>query len=126
MVKALKTVVTPEGTAPKAMLDHYLAAGKTGTAQKVEGGEYVKKYFASFIGFFPADAPELCISVTMDEPKQGYYGGQVAAPVFKQIAEGAASYLGIPPQENEVPALAETAATSSDSHPSKAAAPQSQ
>jgi cell division protein FtsI/penicillin-binding protein 2 len=126
MVKALKTVVTPEGTAPKAALDHYIAAGKTGTAQKVEGGEYVKKYFSSFIGFFPADSPELCISVTMDEPRQGYYGGQVAAPVFKQIAERAASYLGIPPQGNEVPALAETAAASNDVHPSRAAEPRPQ
>src|SRR5262249_31329664 len=64
MVKALKTVVSPEGTAPKAALDHYTVAGKTGTAQKAEHGGYAPgKYFASFIGFFPADNPELCISV---------------------------------------------------------------
>ena len=50
-------------------------------------GYLTGKYFASFIGFFPADNPEICISVTMDEPKHGYYGGQIAAPVFKQIAE---------------------------------------
>ncbi len=98
MVEALKTVVSPEGTAPKAALAHYTVAGKTGTAQKVEGGIYVHgKYFSSFIGFFPADNPELCISIFMDEPKEGYYGGAVAGPVFKQIAERAASYLNIRP-----------------------------
>jgi cell division protein FtsI/penicillin-binding protein 2 len=97
MVKALKTVVSPEGTAPKAALEHYTVAGKTGTAQKVEDGVYVRKYFSSFIGFFPADDPELCVAVSMDDPKQGYYGGQTAAPLFKEIAERAANYLGIRP-----------------------------
>jgi cell division protein FtsI/penicillin-binding protein 2 len=102
MVQALKTVVSLEGTAPKAALAHYTVAGKTGTAQKVENGQYVSKYFSSFIGFFPADNPELCISVTLDEPKQaGYYGGQVAAPVFKRIAEAAANYLNIRPEDGE-------------------------
>jgi cell division protein FtsI/penicillin-binding protein 2 len=105
MVKALKTVVTPEGTAPKAALEHYTVAGKTGTATKVENGFYVKKYFSSFIGFFPADNPELCISVTFDEPKQstGYYGGHVAAPVFKRIAERAANYLNLRPEDSTTP-----------------------
>ncbi|HVV71109.1 MAG TPA: penicillin-binding protein 2, partial [Verrucomicrobiae bacterium] len=100
MVEALKTVVAPDGTAPKAVLEHYTVAGKTGTAWKVENGAYVRKYFSSFIGFFPADNPELCISITMDEPKQGYYGGQIAAPVFKAIAERAANYLNIRPEDN--------------------------
>lgn len=100
MVKAMKTVVSTNGTAPKAALEHYTAAGKTGTAQKVENGTYVKKYFSSFIGFFPADNPELCISVTLDEPKKlGYYGGQTAAPIFRQIAEEAANYLNIRPDD---------------------------
>jgi cell division protein FtsI/penicillin-binding protein 2 len=97
MVQALKTVVSPDGTAAKAALEHYKVAGKTGTAQKVENGVYVNKYFSSFIGFFPADQPEVCISVSMDEPKQGHYGGQVAAPAFKQIAEAVANYLNIRP-----------------------------
>jgi cell division protein FtsI/penicillin-binding protein 2 len=98
MIEALKTVVSPEGTAPKAALDHYTVAGKTGTAQKVEGGTYVHgKYVSSFIGFFPADNPEICISIVMDEPKEGYYGGMVAGPVFKQIGERSAAYLNIRP-----------------------------
>lgn len=110
MVKALKTVVTPEGTAAKAALEHYTVAGKTGTARKVENGHYVEKYFTSFIGFFPADNPELCISVTLDEPKGGYYGGQVAAPIFKQIAERAAKYLSIPPEDPQLPSLTDSIA----------------
>src|SRR5438552_4113861 len=101
MVTALKTVVSADGTAPKAALEHYTVAGKTGTAQKVEEGVYVRKYFSSFIGFFPADNPELCISVMMDDPTRGYYGGQTAAPVFKQIAERAANYLNIRPDRDE-------------------------
>jgi cell division protein FtsI/penicillin-binding protein 2 len=98
MIEALKTVVSSDGTAAKAAMEHYTVAGKTGTAQKVEGGEYVHgKYVSSFIGFFPADNPELVISIVLDEPKEGYYGGQVAAPVFREIAERAANYLNIKP-----------------------------
>lgn len=97
-VEALKTVVSKDGTAPKAALEHYTVAGKTGTAQKVENGGYAHgKYVASFIGFFPADNPEICISVVLDEPKEGYYGGQVAGPIFKEIAERSANYLNIKP-----------------------------
>ena len=97
MVTALKTVVTPEGTGVQAGLEHYTIAGETGTAQKVEHGQYVHKYLSSFIGFFPADNPELCISVVMDEPRDGYYGDLVAAPVFHAIAERAANYLNLKP-----------------------------
>jgi cell division protein FtsI (penicillin-binding protein 3) len=104
MVEALKTVVTPEGTAPGAAMKDYTGAGKTGTAQKVENGAYAEhKFYASFVGFFPADNPELCISVVMDEPKEGYYGGQVCGPVFKDIAERCASYLNIPADKNLQP-----------------------
>jgi len=100
MIEALKTVVSPEGTAPGAAMKDYTAAGKTGTAQKVGPDGYERgKYFASFIGFFPADDPQLCISVVMDEPKEGYYGGQVCGPVFREIAERCASYLNIPPDK---------------------------
>lgn len=101
MVEALKTVVSKDGTAVKAKLDYYTVAGKTGTAQKAEHGVYISgKYFSSFIGFFPADDPELCISVVLDEPKNGYYGGQTAAPFFHNIAVKAANYLNIRPELN--------------------------
>ena len=101
MIEALKTVPTKEGTAVDAALKNYIVAGKTGTAQKAEHGVYVSgKYVSSFIGFFPADNPQLCISVVMDEPKEGYYGGKVCGPVFHEIAERCASYLNIPPDQN--------------------------
>jgi cell division protein FtsI/penicillin-binding protein 2 len=126
MVKALKTVVTPDGTAAKAALEHYTVAGKTGTAQKAEHGVYVPgKYFSSFIGFFPADNPELCISVMMDEPKEGHYGGDTAAPVFKQIAERAANYLNIRPEDGVQP-VPEPAAAVEDARVIKTAAARSQ
>ena len=121
MVQALKTVVSGEGTAPKAALEHYTVAGKTGTAQKVENGVYVHKFFSSFIGFFPANNPELCISVTLDEPKQGYYGGQIAAPVFKQIAERAANYLNIKPEDGDLVPTPDSLATPGDTRTLKTA-----
>jgi cell division protein FtsI/penicillin-binding protein 2 len=99
MVTALKTVVGKDGTAPKARLDHYTVAGKTGTAEKVENGQYVPgKFFSTFIGFFPADNPELCIAVFIDEPPKGdHFGGAAAGPIFKAIAESAANYLNLKP-----------------------------
>jgi len=98
MLAALKTVPTKEGTCPEAALKNYVVAGKTGTAQVPGKGGYLKgEHVASFIGFFPADHPEVCISVVMDEPTKGYYGGRVCGPVFHDIAERVASYLHIPP-----------------------------
>jgi cell division protein FtsI/penicillin-binding protein 2 len=104
MVKALKTVVSTNGTGTKAIMPFYTVAGKTGTAQKpVPGGYSSEKYFSSFIGFFPADDPEICISVALDSPDKhkGYYGADVAIPVFKNIAERAARYLAIPMEKQE-------------------------
>lgn len=100
MVQALKTVVGTDGTAPKAAMEHYAVAGKTGTAQKPPYSE--RRWYASFVGFFPADNPEVCIYISMDEPKGPshlHQGGQVCAPVFHQVAEKVASYLNIPPDK---------------------------
>ncbi len=104
MIEALKMVVSPDGTAPKAHLDHYTVAGKTGTAEKAGVGGYLPgKFFSSFIGFFPADNPEICIAVVLDEPdmRAGHFGGIVAAPAFKNVAERAASYLNIRPDVSD-------------------------
>ncbi len=99
VVSALKATVSTNGTGFRAKLPFYTVAGKTGTAQKIVNGGYVRnKHYSSFIGFFPADNPELCISVVIDEPKKGYYGSETAAPIFKRIAERAAKYLAIPPE----------------------------
>ena len=123
MVAALKTVVLHDGTATNAALEHYTVAGKTGTAQKFEHGQLAHgKYFTSFIGFLPADNPEICISVTLDEPKHGYYGGKIAAPVFKQIAERAANYLNIHPEDGKEPSVPDALAAPAESRPLKTAA----
>jgi cell division protein FtsI/penicillin-binding protein 2 len=99
MTTALRKVVTPEGTAPQAAVQNYDVAGKTGTAQKIENGQYVRKYYSSFIGYFPAANPEISILVSLDDPTDGaYYGGSVAGPVFRAVAEKVAQYLGIEPQ----------------------------
>jgi cell division protein FtsI/penicillin-binding protein 2 len=108
ILTALKTVATRDGTAVAAHLDHYTVAGKTGTAQKVEGGHYVERFFSSFIGFFPADNPELCISVVLDDPKDGHFGGLEAAPVFHAIAERAANYLNLKPDIDTAPPSSQT------------------
>jgi cell division protein FtsI/penicillin-binding protein 2 len=101
MTTALRKVVTPEGTAPRAAVEGYDVAGKTGTAQKVENGQYVHKYYSSFIGYLPASDPEISILVSLDDPEAGYYGGSVAGPVFRAVAEKVAQYLGIPPQATD-------------------------
>src|SRR5881398_2329373 len=86
MVQAMKKVVLPGGTAPKAALEHYTVAGKTGTGQKPPYGSH--KYFSSFVGFFPADDPELCISVFIDEPDPRlYYGGETARSEERRVGK---------------------------------------
>lgn len=115
MVEALKTVTSKDGTAPEAALDHYVVAGKTGTAQKAGPGGYQEgKYVASFIGFFPADDPQICISIVMDEPKNGHFGGRIAAPVFHDIAERVANYLNIKPDNGDGHTPPETLARADD------------
>jgi cell division protein FtsI/penicillin-binding protein 2 len=104
MTTALRRVVTAEGTAPKAAVEHYDVAGKTGTAQKVENGQYVSKYYSSFIGYLPAAEPEISILVSLDAPAGGaYYGGSVSGPVFSEVARKVAQYLGLPAQQPETP-----------------------
>ncbi len=97
----LERVVAKGGTGQKAALSGYRAAGKTGTAQKVERGakQYARdKYTATFVGFIPARDPALVILVVIDEPKKQHYGGVVAAPAFRQIARESLQYLKIPPE----------------------------
>lgn len=94
----LEMAVQPEGTAPKARVVGYRVGGKTGTAYKVEGGVYAKKYVASFVGMAPMSDPRLIVAVMIDEPSGGaHYGGDVAGPAFSQITGGALRTLGVPP-----------------------------
>ncbi len=93
----LKAVVARGTGAPAALAEH-VVAGKTGTSQKAAHGGYSPdKFVASFGGYVPADRPQLAILVVIDEPKGAEYGGTVAAPVFKEIAESTLRYLNVPP-----------------------------
>ncbi len=105
--RILKRVVGPEGTAPRATVAGYTVGGKTGTARKaVPGKGYVRGlYFASFVGFVPADDPHLVIFVGIDEPQGKYYGGQVAAPIFREIAEEVLPLISLFPEEDTPLAL---------------------
>ncbi len=100
---ALRTMlegVTLHGTARKAQLEGYTAAGKTGTAQKIDQKTHAysaTKYIGSFVGFAPVNNPAVVIIVVIDEPQGAYHGGDVAAPVFREIAEQILPDLSVSP-----------------------------
>jgi hypothetical protein len=100
------------GTGKRAALEGYRAAGKTGTAQKIEGGRYSNsKYVSSFIGFAPLPKPRITILVQIDEPKVGHYGGDVSAPYFQRIAQETLMLLRVlPDQDMPLPKMAPLAA----------------
>jgi len=96
----LKRVVN-EGTGGAARVKFYQAAGKTGTAQKIdpETGRYTSGAHTSiFMGFIPAEEPALSMIIVIDDPKGAFYGGLVSAPVFKETASRVLRYLGVPPK----------------------------
>ena len=115
MRKLLVRVTEEGGTGTKARVDGYTVGGKTGTAQKIRpksegGGYYPKNFIASFVGFLPAENPEIGIIVVADDPgtytesgrKTKYFGGTVCAPTFSKIAAFAVRYLRIPPKGERV------------------------
>ncbi len=96
----LEGVLAPGGTASEVSVPGYTLAGKTGTAEvAVDGGYSNSKFVASFVGFAPAQDPQLLVAVVVDEPQGDYYGGVVAAPAFGEIAKFALPYLEIPPDQ---------------------------
>jgi cell division protein FtsI (penicillin-binding protein 3) len=96
--RMLEMAAGPEGTAPLAQVPGYRVAGKTGTARKLEGGRYVSKYVASFVGFAPVSNPRVVVAVMIDEPSTGrYYGGTVAGPLFSQITAHTLRALRVAP-----------------------------
>lgn len=100
MQDMLRQVVTEGGTGTRAESKGYPAAGKTGTAQKVDratGTFSDRKYFSSFVGFVPYQAPKLAIFVGLDEPFPESYGGTVAAPTFREIAQQVLPLLNVSP-----------------------------
>jgi cell division protein FtsI (penicillin-binding protein 3) len=85
------------GTGGKAKIPGYTVAGKTGTAKKVINGQYVNQYVASFVGMAPSINPKFILAVMIDDPsKDSYYGGTVAAPVFKDIMKDALKLYDVP------------------------------
>ncbi|WP_310738617.1 peptidoglycan D,D-transpeptidase FtsI family protein [Ideonella alba] len=113
----MRGTVSKDGTAPLAQPLGYSAGGKTGTAAKQEGKGYAShKYRAWFAGFSPVDHPRVVVAVMIDEPSNGvYYGGLVAAPVFKVVVEQALRTLGVPPDLDVKPqVVAQAPATTSN------------
>ncbi len=107
MRQMLRGTVSTEGTAPLAQPIGYSAGGKTGTAEKQEGRGYNSdKHRAWFSGISPIDNPRVVVAVMIDEPSGVYFGGLVAAPVFKVVVEQALRTLNVPPDlEMKAPAL---------------------
>lgn len=104
----LKTVTEEGGTAKSAAVEGNFVAGKTGTAQVIDPRtkRYSReKYVSSFVGFVPADRPRIAMIVVIYEPRGQIYGGVVAAPVFKKIAENALSYLDVPREDAQTDTL---------------------
>ena len=99
----MKTVITKGGTGTAAALDGYTVCGKTGTAKKIDAeGAYTEgKYIASFVGFTPATDPQITVLVIVNEPREKFYGGLVAAPAFRKIANQTLNYLNVPPDIRE-------------------------
>jgi cell division protein FtsI/penicillin-binding protein 2 len=106
LVNMLKGVVdTAAGTGVRAKIPGYTVAGKTGTAQKAENGGYSKTdYVASFVGFFPADDPQVEVMVVVDSPRGNIFGGLVAAPAFQEIGTFLTQALSIRPDQPVRPA----------------------
>ena len=99
----LENVVSDKGTAPKARIPGYRVAGKTGTAQVAVPGGYGRDVIASFAGVAPADKPELVVAVTIVKPQVGRFGGQLAAPVFKEVMMSALKTRHVPPTGTVAP-----------------------
>jgi cell division protein FtsI (penicillin-binding protein 3) len=105
----MEAVVSDEGTAPMAQIPGYRVAGKTGTAERVDDScSCYRGYTASFIGFAPADDPALVVSVTLQNPINGHYGGMLGGPVFKRVMSFALQSRQIPPTSTEAPDMRQT------------------
>lgn len=126
LVAEMMTSVTEgEGTGVEAAVPGFRVAGKTATAQKIDPstGRYKDgSYVAAFIGFVPAKRPRLVVSVVVDEPMGGAYsGGEVAAPVFRRVAEMSLRYLGVRPRGTRSVEFAEVSEYAQDGDPAKIA-----
>nr|WP_245909453.1 penicillin-binding protein 2 [Sphaerotilus hippei] len=105
--KMLHMATIAGGTAPRAQTIGYTVAGKTGTAHKQEGKGYAdRKYRSVFVGLAPASAPRIIVAVMVDEPTVGgYFGGEVAAPVFSKVVQQSLRVMGVPPDMDVSPQM---------------------
>ncbi len=104
MKAMLASVVEKGGTGTRAQVEGFSVAGKTGTAYKLEGGQYVKKYVASFTGYAPASNPRIVVGVMIDEPMKGkHWGSTAAAPLFSQIVAGTLRIMAVNPDKVVAP-----------------------
>lgn len=92
-MKQILEKVVSEGGGKNAAIDGFCIGGKTATSQKLPRGN--GKYIASFVGFAPADNPQVIAMCIIDEPVGVYYGGTVAAPVIKELFENMLPYMGM-------------------------------
>ncbi|WP_127533506.1 stage V sporulation protein D [Paenibacillus kobensis] len=100
--EALESVVA-QGTGGNAFIDGYRVGGKTGTAQKVVNGRYSpNEHIVSFVGFAPADDPQIIVYLAVDNPQGIQFGGVVAAPIVRNIMDDSLQYLGIPPRTKQI------------------------
>lgn len=114
VAEMMVAVTEDEGTGTAAALEGFQVAGKTATAQKADPltGQYsLDRYIASFVGFAPAKNPAVAIAVTVDEPMVTHAGGEVAAPIFRRVAEMALKYKGLTPSGTERVDVRELATT---------------
>ncbi len=102
VVHMMQTVTEPGGTAIQAAILGYHVAGKTGTARKASAGGYSRRYIGYFAGLVPVANPRFSMVVAVNDPdpsRKGYYGGLVAAPVFRHVMEGALRLMDVPPDD---------------------------
>jgi cell division protein FtsI (penicillin-binding protein 3) len=104
VTQMLEEVATKQGTAPQAAIPGYRVAGKTGTADRIDPktGKYNGKV-ATFVGFAPADNPDIVVAVVLDNPTNGYFGGTVSAPVFADIMSFALAQRRVVPSGTTPP-----------------------
>lgn len=127
VTEMLTAVVDQDGinnTGKEAAMEGFRVAGKTATSQKPDPatGKYSEDhYVASFLGFVPADKPRLVIAVVIDDPMMGHYGGELAGPVFRRVAEASLRYMGVPPSTVK-PAIKDVKASDADPVPTMVAA----
>ena len=100
VIQMMETVTAEEGTGTRAALRNYRVAGKTGTSRKIVGDGYADRYIATFAGFAPVSDPQIVVVALINDPDtEAYYGGEVAAPLFRNVMEAALRIMNVAPDD---------------------------